>query len=416
MVHPLKESIRRVGREAAEHQDSRRADAEVIARARVKFLGWVRSRPGADRRDASPSVVRLGWPRVGVAAAILFVAIGLSTMALPRKHHGLSFTIAGAPGVVGAWIVSSPVQFSDGSSFVLEREASARVVAVDEHGARVMLERGGVHASVVHQAASRWSIGAGPYEVRVTGTRFDVAWDPAARTFTLDLHEGSVVVTGCTLGERSVHAGESLRTTCSDGSAASTVIAAAAPTTETASAVVSAGSLAPLPPATAGPSGTVAASATPSASTWTTLARAGKFRDAYAMVSADLDALAHSVDAGDVLLLADVARYSGDGGGAKNAWLVLRTRFPVDSRAATAAFLLGRAAFDEGAFDDARRWLSTSLREAPSGPLACEATGRLIEACQRLGDAPAAKDAAGRYLRECPSGPHSKLAESVAEK
>ena len=425
----LKESIRRVGREAADHQDSLRSESDSIARARLKFLGEMRSTrrervPTCDlhvgrsgeRIDASRSIAR-GWPRMALIAAVAFAVIGLSTIGFVRgRHRALSFTVAGAPGIVGAWIAGVPVQFSDGSQFVLDRDASARVVSVDNHGARMMLEHGVVHASVTHTESSRWSIGAGPYEVRVTGTRFDVAWDPAARTFALDLHEGSVVVVGCALAERSVHAGESVRVTCNDGAAA---IASSSPATTSASSAVTnpiapIASVVPVPSATIEPSATVAIGTAPSAPTWTDLARAGKFKDAYAIVRDDFDARCNSVDAGDVLLLADVARYSGDSARGKHAWLVLRVRFPNDARAATAAFFLGRAAFDEGAFDETRRWLSTSLSEAPSGPLACEAMGRLIETCQRVGDSLAAKDAAKSYLSACPNGPHAKLAESVA--
>jgi len=32
----------------------------------------------------------------------------------------------------------------------------------------------------------------GPYEVRVTGTLFDAAWDPDDQRFSLDLHDGGV--------------------------------------------------------------------------------------------------------------------------------------------------------------------------------------------------------------------------------
>jgi TolA-binding protein len=112
--------------------------------------------------------------------------------------------------------------------------------------------------------------------------------------------------------------------------------------------------------------------------------------------------------------LADVARYAGDIARAKKAWLTLRTRFPADSRSGSAAFFLGRTAFDEGAFADAEHWFGISLRESPSGALARDAAGRLIEACQRAGDVEAAQQAARRYLSEYPTGPYARLAESIA--
>lgn len=128
----------------------------------------------------------------------------------------------------------------------------------------------------------------------------------------------------------------------------------------------------------------------------------------------DYDSRCATATASDLLLLADVARYAGDAGRAKKAWLALRTRFPGDGRAASAAFFLGRTSFEGGEFAEAKRWFEVSLREAPSGTLAREAAGRLIEACQRAGDAEGAREAARKYLREYPTGPHARLAESVA--
>src|SRR5207302_8194700 len=47
---------------------------------------------------------------------------------------------------------------------------------------------------VVHHAASNWTFVAGPFEVRVIGTRFDLSWDPLAEEIDLRLREGSVEV------------------------------------------------------------------------------------------------------------------------------------------------------------------------------------------------------------------------------
>ena len=78
----------------------------------------------------------------------------------------------------------------------------------------VVLERGSLHAAIVHRADTRWNVQAGPFEVRVTGTAFKVGWDPATEGFTLTLEEGRVVVSGCSLGEeRVVAAGETFRAT-----------------------------------------------------------------------------------------------------------------------------------------------------------------------------------------------------------
>ena len=44
---------------------------------------------------------------------------------------------------------------------------------------------GAADVSVVHRAETRWSIVSGPFEVRVIGTRFEAAWDPAEEALSL---------------------------------------------------------------------------------------------------------------------------------------------------------------------------------------------------------------------------------------
>jgi hypothetical protein len=55
----------------------------------------------------------------------------------------------------------------------------------------------------------------------------------------------------------------------------------------------------------------------------------------------------------------------------------------------------------------------TYLGERPGGALAAEALGRVMEAEQRLGDLPAARTSAERYLARFPGGAHVALARSL---
>jgi outer membrane protein assembly factor BamD (BamD/ComL family) len=85
-----------------------------------------------------------------------------------------------------------------------------------------------------------------------------------------------------------------------------------------------------------------------------------------------------------------------------------------DPRAAVAAYGLGRIAFDqEHAYAQAARWFAAYLNEQPVGPLAREASGRLMEAKQRSGDLAGARSSAQRYLREYPDGPQAALAQEL---
>ena len=90
--------------------------------------------------------------------------------------------------------------------------SSARVAARDARGAQVVVERGHARFDVVHRARTRWRVAAGPFEIAVTGTSFDVDWPASSRhTLVVDLHAGSVIVRGGLAGDGlSLRAGQRL--------------------------------------------------------------------------------------------------------------------------------------------------------------------------------------------------------------
>jgi TolA-binding protein len=113
-------------------------------------------------------------------------------------------------------------------------------------------------------------------------------------------------------------------------------------------------------------------------------------------------------------LLSDLARYGRDHDDAVGALRLLRQRFPGTRQAARAAFGLGRLDSDhDGSHAEAAGWFRTYLREQPEGSLAREASGRLLEATLRAGDAAGARELAAQYLRDYPSGPHAALASGL---
>ena len=96
------------------------------------------------------------------------------------------------------------------------------------------------------------------------------------------------------------------------------------------------------------------------------------------------------------------------------AYETARRRFPGNERAAVAAFALGRIAFDQrGNYSDAARWFRSYLTEQPSGRLARDALGRLMEAFHRAGDKASARGEAAHYLELYPTGPHAEFARRV---
>jgi TolA-binding protein len=149
---------------------------------------------------------------------------------------------------------------------------------------------------------------------------------------------------------------------------------------------------------------------------WRELSAAGKFKEA--IEAADREGfprICAEGSAADLRALADAARLSGDIARSQLALTTLRRRFPGDDQAAESAFLLGVIAFDtRGAHVEAARWFTTYLSERPRGRLAREAAGRLLEAEERSGNRAGAREAARRYLRDYPGGPHAEMAKATA--
>jgi hypothetical protein len=138
----------------------------------------------------------------------------------------------------------------------------------------------------------------------------------------------------------------------------------------------------------------------------------GRYRDAFA--AAEAAGFSREVDqapAGDLLMLADAARFSGSPARAREALLAARRRFGIRGQS---AFLLGKIAADQqGSPGDAVGWFETYLREEPAGPLAEQALGRIVDLTRRASPE-AARRAASRYLARYPDGSYAALARSLS--
>jgi hypothetical protein len=89
------------------------------------------------------------------------------------------------------------VSFDDGTSITLGQSVRGNLHALGFwRGARLSLASGHVDLSVVHRMGRRWEVLAGPFEVRVTGTRFGVDWSPGSGRFSLSVSQGEVKVSG----------------------------------------------------------------------------------------------------------------------------------------------------------------------------------------------------------------------------
>ncbi len=427
-MKPFEGLLREVGRASDERAGSTRAMTRAAASKAV--ARW------ESRRAWRVPAVRATVAFAAAAALAVVLILG----ATRRSSEALSFVVgeSAEPGKVGQWMASPPgglpLRFSEGTEIVLQAGTSARVAHADDHGADLLLERGSVRANVVHRdSATGWTVHAGPFEIRIVGTSFDTAWDPAEGSLDVGVTEGRVMVTGPLLDEgRAVRTNERLRVSLKSSrfemtkTASPFTVPSESPKAPS-EAATGTPSIAPDPapsaePAPSGPSTTTAApqtsgaphaSASASASTgpWRDLARSGQHKAALdAVMSVGIGRVLADSSGADLLLLADSARFAGDTGLAKQALVAARGR----GEKGRTAFLLGKIAADSSSSPgEAAQWFEIYLSEAPGGGLAEQALGRLIELYRRTGRSGQAQAAATKYLAKYPEGGYAKAARSV---
>ena len=446
----LQQSLSRLGETVANVSDLT-ADPTTLPNARRRWLSAPSlEAPSLWQRALSALRVRLAYgsappvasgDRASVApagrsrlliASFATVAIAAAALVAWPREPAISFSVGAStePGTVGQWVApeaDTPVdlRFSEGTLVTLASGARVRVTDAAPDGATLLIERGSIHAAITHRGPdTRWSVKAGPFEVRVTGTSFDARWDPATETFELAMLEGSVLVSGPRLPSgRPVVAGEHLLVSTTHMELRAGAAPAARP-----AACASPATLAPQPALTAAPSseptstpapttsgldaGRPAASSSSAAepASWKALAKAGKYREAMdAAEAAGFSVELSRASASELLSLADAARFSGRPARAKEALLAARKR---GSRGSS-AFLLGKIAADQlRSPGEAATWFETYLQEEPGGALAEQALGRLLEMRKR--DPGAGRVIAERYLARYPNGAYAALARSLA--
>lgn len=381
--------------EAVERQAEAVERRQLLARVQTK-------------RSPSPRWFFAGATALAAAAALAIVLMK------PRVAEGepLRFWVEERVGRVDEWVTArdaeQSLRFSDGSSVVAGPRTTTRVMRVTPEGAQLTLERGHVDAHVVHREGSRWQVAAGPFVVRVTGTRFRVSWDPQTEKLMVKVTEGRVEVAGDEQPVRALTAGSVLELTATSRPAPPTRVTSAAPSPAPAEAVTADASseVEPLAPRRVAPP--------EPKPDFRELSKAGRYREALAAVEQlGFAGQCAGLSARDLLTLASTARLAGRGDRAQEAYLAARQRFPGSSEASISAFSLGRLASDGGRASDAITWFQRYLAEEPDGPLAREAAGRLVELWRQLGNAAASRSAAESYLKRYPSGPHAALARSL---
>lgn len=134
---------------------------------------------------------------------LLVVVLGCAALLVAwialLRDRALRYQVAGVTATRGGRVQTSAGQiarlrFTDGSAIDLLEESSGAVVERTPDGATFALERGRATLDVVHRARARWRVIAGPFDILVTGTGFDLTW--IGPTLNLNLRAGSVTIRG----------------------------------------------------------------------------------------------------------------------------------------------------------------------------------------------------------------------------
>lgn len=142
---------------------------------------------------------------------------------------------------------------------------------------------------------------------------------------------------------------------------------------------------------------------------WQALAEQGKFEQAYqqAFGRGSHGVFPHGgeLDPAELLLLADVARFSGHPSDAVPPIQRLLREHPSDPRSPLASFTLGRILLDDlGQPREAAQSFRHVEELDPDGPLSQDALGREVEAWSRAGEQSLARTRAEEYVRRYPTG------------
>jgi len=196
-----------------EDQASRAAEESCAALGELVAQAMVERQPELAQWRALASVLQARRPRrwlfVVPAAAALVAALSItSQLSLNYRLENCKTNEGNVVGESG----DGTVVFEDGSRFVLARGTQVEIQTRGfRRGAQLRLHRGHTSVSVVHRFARRWDVLAGAFDVHVTGTRFEVDWQPDHSRFDVLVREGEVRVSGGWLKEEiPIRAGQRL--------------------------------------------------------------------------------------------------------------------------------------------------------------------------------------------------------------
>ncbi len=365
---------------------------------------------GAEQKTPIPRRTRA--PRIyliaGFATAAA-IAVGFSLFLLKGNP-----TASDPKALDGTWVSapsdsSKEITFPDGSTIVLSPGAGARIISRAPAEGHVLIEYGAADIDIQHRHNTKWRVDVGPYKIRITGTSFHASWSPDDKEFSLSLVEGEVSVRGPLVRNwQNVSTGESFKAWIDESRVE-----------------FSGAGLRNNPPETpeseSPDEDTATSGVEPNKSdwqpqlNWRNLNREGRFNEVYEEAEKmGWSRAQQTARSADLLALGDACRFLGKQDLAEATYLRVRKRFNKSNAASTAAFALGKVAFDQNRdYREAAVWLESYLKEQPHGPLAKEALGRVMEAHERSNNHEKARKSAAEYLSKFPGGPHALVAKRL---
>lgn len=379
---------------------------------------------GRARLIASVEKMRRRSPVRPVAMAFVFAAAVAAAALLVVRHRApASFAWHVENGQVGeqGYVSIAPTApsarlvFDDGSDVTLSPGLRGRVAATTPVGAEVVLEQGRARVHVQHRDKTQWTVDAGPFAVRVTGTEFILAWAADAGTLDVWMQSGRVVVTGPGIGESvAITRGQHMAARLHEATVQ--IDSAPVPAEPGANAVPVPGTeptlQVPSVEVSAPPMPSTAVAAGPS---WAKLVSAGDY--ARVVREAEAEGVGHALATrplSNLRALGDAGRYTGS---SDRAPCVRRRPLSLPRQRRRAHGRVPAGARGRGAdysLTDALRWYDCYLAEAPGGAFAGDALGRKMVLVSKAQGRDSARPLAERYLSRFPDGPYAAAARDLA--
>lgn len=414
-----------------EAQDSslRLSDSGEHARAKARLLQAVDEVDRKQRAVAMPQTQAGRSPWTFGLGTLAAAACAFAVMFAWPDSDALELQLDGQTYAANQMIVAGEeprlLAFSDDTRIELSAGSRMKVSDLRDNGASVSLVEGSIALAVHHEADTSWQVEAGPWTVHVTGTQFEVEWQPSAEYFSVAVSEGSVRVEGPDGELAKLRAGESMvrergkariepetlqiasaRDSSSDDAEGEVELERDTAAPEPMVEAEEAGELEPAPaPKPRAPK-----------LSWVDHYDNSDFERAWDVLAAQPKGIygaAEGASSSTLLDLADVARFTKHTGDARRLLQRLRDEHPGTTDAAEAAFSLGRLEASTGNRAEAAAHFERYLDERPAGSHAQDALGRLMDCYEALGDSAQARSSAQKYLAGFPKGPHADKAESI---